>query len=107
MTRFIPNPTFKQEMVGDPEFRRGMAQITARVAESIQAAAAPFRDTGAYMREIGPVPETVAGQHRVALPRHIWHIVELGSVNNPPQANVRRGVRAAGLRFEDDRAALT
>lgn len=27
--------------------------------------------------------------------------VEVGSVNNPPYAPLRRGVRAAGLRFEE------
>lgn len=103
--RFVPNPAFPRELRAEPDFNRGMAEITAGVSASIKAAAEPFRNTGQYVRDIGPVPARAAsGSHRIALPRHIWHIVELGSVNNPPQANVRRGVRAAGLRYEDDGA---
>src|SRR4051812_16675366 len=29
----------------------------------------------------------------------IWHIIEYGSVNNPPYAPIRRGVIAAGLKW--------
>ncbi len=29
----------------------------------------------------------------------IWHIIEFGSVNNPPYAPIRRGVIAAGLKW--------
>lgn len=94
-TRFVPNPTFRRDLEREPEFVKGTAQITATVAESIKAAAEPFRDTGKYIRSMEQQG------NRVYLEPHFAHIIELGSVNNPPQANVRRGVRTAGLRFED------
>jgi len=31
-----------------------------------------------------------------------FHLVEWGSVNNPPYAPLRRGVTAAGLRLDED-----
>ncbi len=106
--RFVKNPAFEEQHSQAPAFRKGMAAITVGVAESIKTAALPFRNTGAYIDQIGAVPVWLAGGgHLVALPRHIWHVVELGSVNNPPQANVLRGVRAAGLRYEHDAAAAT
>jgi hypothetical protein len=35
-----------------------------------------------------------------ANPRRVWHLVEFGSVNNPAYSPLRRGVVAAGLRFD-------
>lgn len=96
MARFVPNPSFKTEIQQERPFRRGMRTITVTVAESIKVAAEPFRDTGNYIGRVG-VRDT-----NVELEKHFAHIMEYGSVNNPPQANARRGVTAAGLRFEDD-----
>lgn len=94
--RFVRNRAFERELRADPEFQSGQAQATVRVAESIKDAARPFRRTGHYIRLIK------ARKNRVYLDPHFAHIIERGSVNNAPQANVRRGVKAAGLRFEDD-----
>jgi hypothetical protein len=99
--RFRRNPAFHEEIEATPEFKKGEAKITVGVAESIQAAAEPFRDTGNYIGRVH------ARGTRVETERHFSHIIELGSVNNPPQRNILRGVTAAGLRFEDDRAALS
>lgn len=99
--RFIANPAFKQEIQRTPEFEDGIEQTTVRVADAIQTAAQPFRDTGHFIRNVR------VSKGRVYLEPHFAHLPEYGSVNNPPQANVRRGVAAAGLRFEDSRAALT
>lgn len=35
------------------------------------------------------------------------HLIEFGSINNPPYAPLRRGVDDAGLRFTDPRAGGT
>lgn len=96
MARFVANPAFRRELQSTPEFRGGLAKITVEVAASIKAAALPFRDTGHYIDSVRP------RGGRVYLERHFAHIIEFGSVNNPPQANVRRGVNATGLRFQDD-----
>lgn len=99
--RFRPDPTFRQQLEAEAEFQGGMARITVEVSEAIKTAAAPFRHTGHYIGSIEPRAT------RVYLEPHFAHIIEYGSINNSPQANVRRGVAAAGLRFEDSRAALT
>lgn len=101
MARFVPNPAFKRQLQGEPRFRAGIDATAVLVAVAVEQAAQPFRDTGEYIRSID------TRGNKVLLERHVWHIVEYGSVNNPPQANVRRGVKAAGLRFEDSRTALT
>jgi hypothetical protein len=100
-TRFVPNPAFKSQIQAEAPFGTGMRKITVGVAESITVAAEPFRDSGNYIGRVGVRGTTVE------LEKHFAHIMEFGSVNNPPQRNALRGVRAAGLRFEDDRAALT
>ncbi len=94
--RFVPDPTFKAQLRRERPFKRGMAKITVQAAEAIKTAALPFRDTGNYIDRIG-----VRGT-RVEVERHFAHILELGSIHNPPQGNIRRGTTAAGLRFEDD-----
>lgn len=99
--RYVANPLFEEELQATAEFEAGRERITTGVAKSIAEAARPFRDTGQYIRSIQ------ARKGRVHLEPHFAHIIEYGSANNPPQANVRRGVTAAGLRFEDSRAALT
>lgn len=101
MSRFVPNPAFKTEIQAEPPFGTGMRKITVGVADSIKVAAEPFRDTGNFIGRVGVRGTTVE------LERHFAHIIELGSIHNPPQRNALRGTRAAGLRFEDDRAALT
>ncbi len=96
----MPNPAFRVEIQAEPPFRAGMGKITVGVAESIKVAAEPFRDTGNFIGRVGVRGTTVE------LEKHFTHIIELGSVNNPPQRSALRGARAAGLRFEDARAAL-
>ena len=95
MARFVPNASFRRELEAEPEFTKGMAVITGEVAASIKAAAEPFRKSGRTVRGIN------ARGSRIHLEPHFGHLAELGSVNNPPQRNVLRGVKAAGLRFED------
>lgn len=97
MARFQRNPAFKQELQAEPPFQKEIGRYTDSVASSIGSAALRFMDTGNYIRRIG-----VRG-HTVELEKHFAHIMEYGSVNNKPQANVRLGVKAAGLRFDGSR----
>jgi hypothetical protein len=102
MPVFVPNPGAHERHERDPQFRKGLAFTTGAVAQHVQQAAEPFRFTGNYIGRVG----TARGRY-VLVEKHFAHIHEYGSVNNVPQRNVLRGVRAAGLRFEDDRAALS
>lgn len=95
--RFRPNPAFEHQYRKTPEFREFIAGQTRILASSIIFAAYPYRDTGNY---IDRVQAHAIGY--VELEKHFAHIMEFGSVNNPPQANARRGAIAAGMRFVDD-----
>lgn len=105
MSRFVANPKFRSELKSEPPYKRGMGFIAFKVADEIEVAALPFRDTGNYIRRVEA--KTNGRSFWIETERHFGHLQELGSVNNPPQRNILRGVQAAGLRFEDDRAALT
>ena len=96
MARFVPNPAFRQELEAQAEFQKGIAVVTGEVAASIKLAAEPFRHTGYFIRKIK------TRRNAVLLQDNFTHLVEFGSVNNPPQGNARRGVNALGLRFQDD-----
>lgn len=74
-----------------------MIALTKVVESSIVFMAFPFRDSGNYIDRI-----STRGT-RVLLEHHFAHLMEYGSANNPPQANARRGVLAAGMRWDGDR----
>lgn len=99
--RFRARRTFERELRGQPVFQAHLAAAAVNVAAEIQVAAQPYRHTGYYIRRVR------VRRNRVVLLDPFWHLSEYGSINNPPQANARRGIRAAGLRFEDHRAALS
>lgn len=73
-----------------------MAAKAVQLAGYIRIAAESSRRTGYYIRRIVPVGS------RVEVRDWAWHLVEWGSVNNPPYAPVRRGVIMSGLRFADE-----
>jgi len=89
--RMRKNPAFEKEMRAQPSFQLGMRERALAVAR-ITAAGAPDH-TGAFKRSIG-----VSGT-AVTTSDPFWHLIELGSVNNPPYAPMRRGAIAAGLRL--------
>ena len=95
--RFRARKTFERELRGQPEFQSAL-RSEARVLESaIVFFAGAFTETGNYARKVRAVG------NRVELRDIAWHIIEWGSIRNPPYAPVRRAVRASGLRFEDGR----
>lgn len=96
--RFRARKTFEREVRQQPEFRAHMIATTREVAAVTRFMALPYRHTGYYVQHIEERGTTV----RFTDP--FWHLSEYGSKNNPPQRNALRGVKAAGLRFEDDGA---
>lgn len=89
--RYRANPLFDEEVRAQLEHQRGMRKITKGLA-AIAARMAPHK-TGYYRRRVRARGTAVAAED------FAWHIVEFGSVNNPPYAPLRRGLRAAGVRF--------
>lgn len=100
--QFRANPNAERELRAQPAFKAHMRTTTTAVAVEIKTAAprGSGPKAGGYKRRVRPRGT------RVIVGDPFWHLVEYGSRNNPPYAPVRRGVRAAGLRFEDHAAAL-
>ncbi len=92
-TRFVPNPRATEDLQGDAEYQDAMARIARTVAAEVEDAAPHV--TGYYEGHIEADGATVVASDP------FWHLVEFGSINNPPYAPLRRGVVAAGLRFVD------
>jgi hypothetical protein len=92
MSRFDINANFARGIQRHPQFGKSMRERTA-VARQCVLAVAPDR-TGYYKRRIRQRGTSIVAAD------FGWHWIEFGSVNNPPYAPLRRGVIAAGLRFE-------
>jgi hypothetical protein len=89
--RYVPNPAAEQEIRAQAEHQEGMRTITKGVARSVQRVAPDV--TGYYKRRIR------ADGTKVRATDPFWHIVERGSVTSPPYGPLRRGTKAAGLKF--------
>lgn len=97
--RFLPDPTVRQQVERQAAFKRAVTGHAERAATQVRAVA-PRGESGRYQRSIVVIDQgdTVA----VASTDFAAHIVEWGSVNNPPYAPLRRGARAAGLDLKQD-----
>lgn len=99
MSRWIANTRAAAELRRDPEVHSKVV-AAARSAERMARVSAP-RTSGAYA---GSIFVDNDGE-RVVLasddPGAVW--IEVGSVNNPAFAPLRRGVSAAGLRLDESR----
>lgn len=91
MTGFRRNPDVHNEIRSQPKFVAEMRSITTQVVIEVRAGA-PKR-SGYYRRHVRPDGTQIVGGDVFS------HLVEFGSANNKPYAPLRRGVRAAGLRY--------
>lgn len=92
MSRFVPNPAAHQ-LLEQAQPMQTHLEDTARTVAGQVRRAGPLGETGNYRRSIR------ARGTRVVAEDFAWHLVEYGSVKNPPYAPLRRGVRAAGVRL--------
>jgi hypothetical protein len=94
--KYVPNPAFTTEVQEQPQHDKGMRSITKTAAKAVRMAARPFRNTGYFERRVRARGQSVVEGDP------FWHLSEFGSINNPPQANFRRGLRAVGIRLVMD-----
>lgn len=94
-SRFVWEPTFLRAFERRPEVRLEIERQAGHAASKVEAVAP--RDTGDYAESI----ETFSDGRTVGVTSTDFaaHIIEWGSVNNPPFAPLRRGVQAAGFRL--------
>jgi hypothetical protein len=94
---YRPNPDFEEELTAEPEFGDGMRQ-QAEVARARAESLAPRIMPRAGSPQAFQVQQDADGTYLVNTD-HGGHLAEFGSVNNPPIAPLRRGVKAAGFRL--------
>lgn len=100
---FLPNPDLDAELLEDPEVRANLAaavEPARQMAESFaEQARAPWMPrTGASSTV---VVEQGEGGVWLVNTDHAGHLMEFGSVRNPPHAPLRRGAQAVGLRIDE------
>lgn len=93
--RFTPNPAFEEEMAHDAVNHEKMKEL-AQVALDAAAAATTSRQ----FQERLAIEDGETGPELVVR-WSLWHLIEYGSVNNAPEAPLRRGLEAAGLVLTD------
>jgi len=101
MGLYIPDPDFDanmQDALGPQAALRSAAEAVRGRAESDTPRIMP-RNPQAF--EIQADAEGV----RLVNTDHGGHLAEWGSANNPPMAPLRRAVRSAGLRLEEQERA--
>ncbi|MGZ6587887.1 MAG: hypothetical protein ACXVHX_26755 [Solirubrobacteraceae bacterium] len=98
MTRVVLNRAFKAEVQREPEFVAAMKATTINVAVEVKRVAPDV--TGYYLRHVKPF--AAAGGYFVLGTDPFSHLVEAGSVNNPPYAPLQIGARAAGLHLVEE-----
>lgn len=97
--RFVPNPNFARQLLRAPEAGQVLETVAAIAQNAIKSASPSRRYTRTVLAPtlvLGPNGQTA----RIATTSSIWHILEYGSVNNPPYRPLAGGVQAAGLTFE-------
>jgi hypothetical protein len=97
-TRFKRNPLLEKQLAATPQARKAIHDA-AKPALAAAEHATPVGATGAAQRSLTLVID--ADGVRLQSTDPFWHLIEFGSRNNPAYAPMRRGVRAAGLRLDD------
>lgn len=96
--KFRPNPHFDREFSRTAGARAHIRR-RAEAARRFAIGSAPRGATDDYATSIDVVERGTKTYVRTN--DFAGHMVEFGSVNNPPYAPIRKGVRAAGLRLDE------
>lgn len=94
---FRKNPHFEREVKRSPAYKRALANAAEPAAASARGIAHRIMPSG---RGQGIHVDTSGDEPAIVNPDHGAHLDEWGSKNNPIFAPLRRGIRAAGLRFK-------
>jgi hypothetical protein len=96
--RFVRNRSFERELVRARLRAVVETDVKPKVEALAQQAQAPW-----MQRQGQPLIVVEQDGDEVSLVNtdHAAHLTEWGSKNNPPHAPLRRGVRAAGLRLDE------
>lgn len=99
MGRFVPAKTGIEKIDNARtarEARWEAARAVANKARELAPDGGPYKGVRERIR-----PTVVAAKARVEVRDFAWHLIEYGSVKNPPYAPLRRAVTDLGLRLEE------
>lgn len=100
---FFPNPGFSTELLKEPDAIKGLKDAgegIKRIADPmVRSAGGPWMPNKDGKETIEVVE--VDGDVYVSNTDHGGHLIEWGSVNNPPHAPLRRAAMAAGTRLDE------
>lgn len=100
MKRNKLNPDLDKELEAEPEHKEAVREAAEKIAGYASAfagrAGAPWMSRQAGTIEV----EETETETMVVNRDHAGHLVEWGSIHNPPHAPLRRGVKAAGFKFQ-------
>lgn len=97
--RFRRNPRADAELRRQIAHRRALEGAARDAKSKAEAIARSLGGTGDTARRFEVVVE--GDEVRLVNTDPFFHLTEFGSVNNPPFAPLRRGVRAAGLDLQE------
>ena len=99
MARVKWNRQVRSQLARQPEHKKFLREQAERVKDSAERET-PIGETGDTIDRY--VITEYPTRMRVGNTDPFFHLTEFGSVNNPTYAPLRRGVRRAGLRLEED-----
>jgi len=99
MTNFRPNRQARAQLARQPEHKKMLREQAERVKDSAERET-PIGETGDTIDRYAIVEFPT--RMRVLNHDPFFHLTEFGSVNNAAYAPLRRGVRRAGLRLDED-----
>lgn len=97
MTRFVKNP----HGIGELAKSAGLDAARRVVGEAVIERAASISPSHVFAERL-EVLDSHDDVLSVGTKWSLGHIIEWGSVNNPPYAPLRRAVTGLGLKFEED-----
>ncbi len=103
-SRYVENPGWTIRVLKTPQARALIKGVATATLASITANT-PIR-TGEYQiywedtTKVRSLRSAGGAAAQITTSDAIWHIIEYGSVNNPPYAPIRRGVIEMGLHWE-------
>lgn len=104
--RYESNRAGIRKLLAESDVRSGLAAAGQALKRAVENAS-PLGGPGRGFRESISVgqPDTEGDEASITVSSSdaFAHLVEFGSVNNPPYAPFRRGAESLGLRVEDSR----
>lgn len=94
--KYVPNPKFKRELDREPGVKRELADRADDAEVVARSIGLSLGGTGAYASSIA------SPGGRLLTTDPAGHLIEWGSVNNPPYAPLRRAVQATGAHYVDE-----